>query len=719
MRSPLMVAAGVVLACLCPLAASAHDRCDGIDWTRVDVGSARRPLTATDLVRLRDIGPLDAEGLAQHLFAFSPDRRRIAFQVRRADPAANLYCLAMVVIDLDHPSRPRFVDTGGRLIRQPVDPAAFPLRRTGVPAVISPQWSADGAAIFFLKNLDGTTQVWRAAADGGDDRPVTHFRNEVLDFRVTPSAIIAKVRGPLDPARNALSAEAREGFHLDDRFMPLRAATPTLTLNKPFDYRVVDTAAPGEGRAATPSEIAQFTTGRQRVALQLAGTASLCTAAAQKRRTGVPASTILAAQCGGSKPIVCPSSRCRDSSGPLWVAQHGSVVRFMRREGWAHEQISVYEWRPGSGRPRRLYTTRDLLIDCQPATPDDLVCLRESSLHPRHLVSIDLRQARATILADPNPQFAQLELGAVERLHLRSSAGLEAFGDVVLPVDYHPGRRYPLIVVQYQSRGFLRGGTGDEFPIQLFANHGFAVLSIQRPAPVGEITRPRTYVDVDRIGLRDFADRRSVLSVVERGVRALIAKGIVEPDAVGITGLSDGSSTVQFAALNSHMFKAAIVSGCCWEPEQTALLGPALSRKYAQIGWPGISARAQAFWSRISIALNARRVAFPILFDEADEEFRGALASYTALREVGKAADFFVYPDESHFKWQPAHRLAVYQRDLDWFDYWLRNILPSDPRRRIDAARWHRMDQRIDRAAAPSRLSSRLPVAHPGLGIQQ
>src|SRR3546814_16462984 len=59
--------------------------------------------------------------------------------------------------------------------------------------------------------------------------------------------------------------------------------------------------------------------------------------------------------------------------------------------------------------------------------------------------------------------------------------GTETFGDLVYPVNYDRRKKYPLIVVQYISRGFLRGGVGDEFPIQVFANRGYAVLSIQRP----------------------------------------------------------------------------------------------------------------------------------------------------------------------------------------------------------------------------------------------
>ncbi|MDQ2762378.1 MAG: peptidase, partial [Pseudomonadota bacterium] len=102
-------------------------------------------------------------------------------------------------------------------------------------------------------------------------------------------------------------------------------------------------------------------------------------------------------------------------------------------------------------------------------------------------------------------------------------------------------------------------------------------------------------------------------------------------------------------------------------------------------------------------------------------EYRGALASYTALREVGKPADLFVFPNEHHIKWQPAHRLAAYWRSLDWFDYWLRGLLPGDERRRDEAQRWAAMDRRRCDIASGSdghRVLSK-PAANPCLGIQQ
>src|SRR3546814_9551317 len=76
----------------------------------------------------------------------------------------------------------------------------------------------------------------------------------------------------------------------------------------------------------------------------------------------------------------------------------------------------------------------------------------------------------------------------------------------------------------------------------------------------------------------------------------------------------------------------------------------------------------------LSLVGNAREARFPLLIQQSDDEFRGAVASVTALQQAGKAAALFVFPGEHHIKWQPAHRLAVYERNIRWFDYWLRGI---------------------------------------------
>src|SRR3546814_19274510 len=67
------------------------------------------------------------------------------------------------------------------------------------------------------------------------------------------------------------------------------------------------------------------------------------------------------------------------------------------------------------------------------------------------------------------------------------------------------------------------------------------------------------------------------------------------------------------------------------------------------------------------------------------------VGSHTALQQSGMPSDLFVFPDEDHIKSQPAHRLAVYRRNLDWFGFWLKDEIPSDTTRRTEVERWQEM----------------------------
>ena len=268
--------------------------------------------------------------------------------------------------------------------------------------------------------------------------------------------------------------------------------------------------------------------------------------------------------------------------------------------------------------------------------------------------------------------------------------GIPSYGDLVYPPTFQPGRHYPLIITQYESRGFLRGGTGDEFPIQLFAKAGYLVLNIERPqSPVS--AKQLAPLERQRRENADFLARRNILSTIETKVLELINTGLVDPDRIGITGLSDGSTTTQFAALHSQMFNAASISGCCWEPSQTWLLGTAIQQHYQSIGWPASPEASSAIWSQMSLSRNASRVAFPILMQVADGELYPMLEAVRALRAANSPVDVYVFPDELHIKRQPIHRLNVYRRNLRWFDFWLMDKMPADGIEREEASRWAQM----------------------------
>ncbi|MEJ1963525.1 MAG: Atxe2 family lasso peptide isopeptidase [Gammaproteobacteria bacterium] len=670
----------------------------------VTVG-AKRALKPDDLVRLRDIGRPDGSLRTESPIGLSPDGRRVAFQIRRADPQRNDYCLGIFVLELRVGAGPRLIDSGGTMIRDSYadlwGTAGWP---TGVPTVIQPRWSPDGRWVAFLKRTDSVTQVWRARTDGGGSEPVTSATDDVetFDWSHDGTAVIFATRPGLRSGREEIDREGRSGFHFDDRFQPLsgsrpmpRAPVPLVAFRVGLLDRVSVRATPEEARqigaAPDPAAIAG--------AIMIASRGAARAWSAARDPTLYLSPTFLSASLGEGKRATCRSAECEAIVG-LWWSRTERDVYFLNRTGWGRSRLGLYRWQPGTAQPRLILETADLLIGCQIAD-DKLICLQEGSALPRRMVSVDLRSGRVQPLLDPNPEFASIALGTVERLQWRNDRGIECFGDLVVPPDHKPGQAHPLIVVQYLSRGFLRGGTGDEYPIQAFAARGYAVLSVERPPEIGGLSGAHDQIEFERANIADWADRKSVVSALLKGVDLALARGVADRDRIGLTGLSDGVSTVMHALIQSEIFSAVAISQCCDDPQvQLNYAGSQFSDFLEQVGYPGVDEERPAFWAPRSLALNAERIRAPILIQVDDDEYRSALETFASFRRHGKPIDMYVYPDETHIKWQPAHRLAVYRRNLDWFDFWLRGVRQPDPARQAELDRWQAMGRSCGPGAA-------------------
>jgi len=189
-----------------------------------------------------------------------------------------------------------------------------------------------------------------------------------------------------------------------------------------------------------------------------------------------------------------------------------------------------------------------------------------------------------------------------------------------------------------------------------------------------------------------FAERRRVLTSLETGVRKAIASGAVDPERIGITGLSDGAATVQYALVNSKLFRAAAISSCCDEPSSSMFAaGPGYADFLVAAGFPAPGTDGSDFWRHYSLAANARRIHTPILLQVTDDEFRFSLETFVTLKYQHVPVEMYVFADEYHQKWRPAHRLATYERAIDWFDFWLNGLSNPDPDKSTQYARWREL----------------------------
>jgi dipeptidyl aminopeptidase/acylaminoacyl peptidase len=659
-----------------------------------------RLVTPDDLLALRDVGYPDA-ALAgpESPLAVSPDGKRIAFVITRADKSTNAYCRGLAVLDLEAGGAPMLVDRGGEFVPLVV-PNRGLLVNVGAADIVTPVWSPDGRSLAYRKRVDGRTEAWIAAADGGGARRLARLEVDVEALAWSGDGLRVVTASQPGYARQAraLEEEGASGFLYDDRFQPNDASRPALLAESDVFVQAIDLASGTIAQAGDAD--------RQRLPADYAVglPAALSALGPAGRRAQLMAETNLLvgsmrvhAESAERRMISCSADACQGSIEALfWV---GDAVVFLRREGWANGTSALYRWIPGEGGPRRLFSTEDAVLGCVPAARG-IVCLAENAATPRRIVRVDPAGGARHTLFDPNPEFRAVRFGEVRRLRIRNMFGLEAWADLVLPPDYHGGR-LPLVVVQYYSRGFLRGGGGDEYPIHASAARGIAVLSIQRPRPVALFDPgSTTNVGLTAGGTRAWAERRSLLSVIEQGVAEAVRLGVADPSRIGITGQSDGATSSIFAIINCKTFAAAAITSSALEPNTTMIYGgPRWAEFNRAIGYPELGKADPKFWAPMSLAQNASRLSTPVLIEAADHEYLLSLEMWAHLRQVHYPIEMFVFPGEYHNKWQPAHRFAVYTRNLDWFAYWLAGRREGDPAKAGQYRRWDELSRQRDAKA--------------------
>ncbi len=670
--------------------------------------SAQRNRDRVDEMAVALLTLREAAGLS-----ISPDGNRVAFQLRWADADQNTYHAEWRLLDLRRPGDSSLITQGGGM---PFGTSPFNQQRMAVWLTLAPRWSPDGEWIAYLRRDAELTQVWRARVDGTGAEQITRDAGSVSDFIWSSDgrALIYDA-GPSEQAlRENFDRESAVGFLLDDRFDPVSSWLPIRAngaVPDPDCCRAVDIQT-GVTRVATAEEAELYRSGRPQAGHNAApGMAHMWSMRSnfaappivapfegepdrvRWRRSFGNGAEVLFVQVdpnlqGRQAPVrlhsreiaggaftPCDAEACTGWLIDAWRLPDGDIV-FHRREGWAYTTFAFYRWTPASGQVRQLSATHNIWYDCEQAGRE-LICFTEGARSPQTMVALNTTDGRVRELLDLNPQFDRRRLAPVERLEWSSPAGNPDYAYFVRPASRMPRGGYPLVIVHYRARGFLRGGSGDFSPIQAYTEAGIAVLAVDRPEDWSLGQR----VADDEVERTQFAGanfRHDVFAALQIGIDTLINRGLVNPDRVGISGLSDGSASTAFAIIHSDNFRAASISGGAWEPILFLMSSPQQRAFYTSLGLGAPDTADDRTWDALSLARNAERITTPLLIQTADSELGMIVEPLVMLQTHGKPVEAYVFPDEYHVPWQPAHRLAMYRRNLDWFRFWLQDY--EDPR---------------------------------------
>lgn len=656
-----------------------------------------------DLINIVDIGTFgqaDRDGIA-----VSPDGTLAAIEAKSSDLGANATRIRWLIVSLDKAAPPVAGGDGGEPIEFEPEPG---VANGNAPTQI-PQWTRDSQWFVYRAKHSGRIQLWRSSRDGGVQEQLTAHESDIDSFLIGPTArrIYFTVDAERDNTAEALRQEAARGFLYDERFAPSHGGSVPILQKKIGSARAkliwvfelnsrTEHLATEEDRkeyaelSKTKSQSADWSrkSRRGKGIVWLADTR-----VDHSRGVDMPLSVVASTDGQRADARICRLQTCRGYFKGVWMSDDSRSAVFLRwTNGDQFGRLALYRWKVGTSHTTKILETDDLLEACN-QNSTFMICINESAISPAKLVKVSLSSGKVETIFDPNPAFQNLTFGRVTPIEWSSASGIKGFGHLVLPVDYSPNRRYPLVIVQYRSTGFLRGGVGDEYPIHVLASRGFAVLSFDEPRDRELYAKAASYNELDRALWNGVSERKFVLSVLEAGIDHLTKLGIIDPQKVGITGLSAGANNGVYALIHDGgRFAAAALSYTRWNPIYFYLAGPQLQRIFVSWGLGDPSnLDSLGEWEEMSIALNAKRISTPLLIQVSDAEFSTEMQGITELTRAQKPVELYVFQNESHVKSQPIHRYSIYKRNVQWFDFWLRGIEDPDPLDNEQYARWRNL----------------------------
>jgi len=241
-------------------------------------------------------------------------------------------------------------------------------------------------------------------------------------------------------------------------------------------------------------------------------------------------------------------------------------------------------------------------------------------------------------------------------------------GWLMLPKDYDPAKKYPLIVEVHggpASAVVAHWGAGGGLSPAAFSALGYFVL---QPNPRGSYGQGEEFTQANR---KDFGygDLRDILA----GVDTVLAKYPVDPARVGLTGWSYGGFMSMFAVTQTRRFKAAVAGAgiADWE----SYYGENSIDQW-MLPYFGASVYDDpAVYAKSSAINYIKQVKTPTLVVVGDRDGEcpapQSFEFWHALRDEHVPTQLVVYPNEGHGFVDPIHRRDVMVRAVEWFGKYL------------------------------------------------
>jgi dipeptidyl aminopeptidase/acylaminoacyl peptidase len=311
------------------------------------------------------------------------------------------------------------------------------------------------------------------------------------------------------------------------------------------------------------------------------------------------------------------------------------------------------------------------------------VVVRQSLNDPPTLWAINRETGEERELWNPNPQFNDIRFAEALPYEWKDKTGLVWTGILVKPVDYVPGKKYPLVIQMYSfvDGQFLTDGLyPTAFAARQLASVGFMVLQIKK-----------------KPDMLSGADREIHVEGYRSAIDSLSDAGLIDRTKIGVVGFSWTCWYAVDALIDApDLFAAATIADGFDDSYMQYLLfgvdgGPIRKQMERIYGTMPFGAGLNT-WVKEAPGFHLDQVRAPVRIEAINPtSVLQEWELYSSLRMQGKPVDLIYFPHGTHIHQAPLERLESQQGDVDWFRFWLEGYVDPDPSKRAQYLRWERL----------------------------
>lgn len=656
----------------------------------------------------RDMIPANRLGDPQ----VSPDGRWVVYALTTTDVAANRRASALYMMDLQHP-----------------DAAATKLSLNDGDANTA-RWGSDGK-LYFLSGKSGSSQVWRAGADGTGAVQVTSLPLDVNAYRLSPGSdrvavSLAVYPGCADLActvdRMKTNAEHKETGQVYDRMFVRHWDTwADGTQNHLFVQSIgPDGHAVGDAvwvtrgfDGDTPSkpfgDESEFTFAPDGQSVVFSARVA---GHSEPWSTNFDLFQTHGLSGDGAFDNLTDANDAWDT-GPVYSPDGKTLAyRAMARPGFEADKFAVFLRDVATGQTRQVAADWDRSADTLQWSHDGRTLYTTAGdVGQNRLFSIDVRSGRVTPLTGPghvsafaqtpsgfvfaqdslttptdlwfktfrgreaprqlthaNPQLEALTFGAAEQFTFAGWNGEEVHGYVIKPANYVEGRKYPVaFLIHGGPQGSFGNGWSFRWNPETYAGAGYAVVMIDFHGSTG-YGQGFTDAISQHWGDRPFED-------LQKGWAAAQQKySFLDGSNACALGASYGGYMINWIAGKwPDAFKCLVSHDGVFDIRGMGYATEELW--FTEWEYGGAQYENPQGYEQFNPVNYVSQWKTPMLVVQGDHDYRiptaQGLSVFTALQRRGIDSRLIVFPNENHWVLKPANSVQWHNEVFGWLDRYL------------------------------------------------